>query len=324
MQYTVKQPLVSIIVLTYNSSKFVLETLESAKAQTYQNIELIVTDDNSTDETVAICRKWIDENKDRFVRATLVSSKFNTGIPANINRGVTISKGFWIKCIAGDDLLAEDCITELILYISAQKEDIKILYSDIVKFFGNSIKNVEVNKYGNTRFCSRESSAKEQYEILLRSNRVNAAAVIIRRDLLASVNGFDERFRLLEDWPLWIKITYAGYKIHYLDKPLVYYRLHENNLSMTTDQNYICHPVNKINISFKEMELIPRLPFIERWGLKHEISGIKTCFFLGNNKKNPFTRFVFIVFNITNPFYSYLRIKKLLTIAKNILKPKNI
>ena len=59
-------PLVSIIVITYNSSKYVLETLESAKAQTYQNIELIVTDDCSNDNTVEICRKWIEENKERF------------------------------------------------------------------------------------------------------------------------------------------------------------------------------------------------------------------------------------------------------------------
>src|ERR1035437_2293826 len=98
MQEKTKQPLVSIIVITYNSSKFVLETLESAKAQTYRNIELIVTDDNSTDETVDICKKWIDENAVQFVRATLVLSKSNTGIPANINRGVNLAKGFWIKC----------------------------------------------------------------------------------------------------------------------------------------------------------------------------------------------------------------------------------
>jgi|ERR1035437_934679 Glycosyltransferases, probably involved in cell wall biogenesis len=324
MQEKTKQPLVSIIVITYNSSKFVLETLESAKAQTYRNIELIVTDDNSTDETVDICKKWIDENAVQFVRATLVLSKSNTGIPANINRGVNLAKGFWIKCIAGDDVLAEDCIAELIYYINTQQEDIQILYSDLIRFYGNSIKNIEIKKFENAKFCSRESTADDQYQILLRSNRVSAATIIIRRDLLLSVNGFDERFNLLEDWPLWVKITYAGYKIYYLDKPLVYYRLHENNLSMSTNQNYLYHPVNKINIMFKEKELIPRLPFIERWGLKHDILGIKTCFFLGNNKKNPFTRFIYIVFNITNPFYNYLRIKKILTITNNILKLKYI
>lgn len=309
------KPLISIIVITYNSSKFVIETLESAKAQTYRNIELIITDDKSSDDTVDICKKWIGENAERFVRSTLLVSNANAGIPANINRGVNLAKGIWIKCIAGDDILSSECLDELINFISTQQEDIRVLFSDVVRFFGNSIKNVEFKNYDNSKFCSREATAKDQYQMLLRSNSVYAAAAIIRRDLLLSVNGFDERFKLMEDWPLWVKITEAGYKIYYLDKPLVYYRLHENNLSMTTDHNYLYHPVSRINISFKEKELIPRLPFIERWGLKHDILGIRICFFLGNNKRNPFTRFVHFVFHISNPFYNYLRIKNILGIT---------
>ena len=58
-------PLVSVVVITYNSCKYVRETLESAKMQTYRNIELIVTDDGSTDATVDICRKWLEANGDR-------------------------------------------------------------------------------------------------------------------------------------------------------------------------------------------------------------------------------------------------------------------
>jgi glycosyltransferase involved in cell wall biosynthesis len=181
-------PLVSIIVITYNSSRFVLETLESAKNQTYQNIELIVTDDNSSDDTVYVCRKWIDENKTRFVRAELITAISNTGIPANINRGLKRVNGTWIKCIAGDDLLAKDCLTGLINYILTQQEDIRILSSNIVSFSGNFIGKGDLKKNPNTWFCSRDSSAKDQYEMLLRYNRVFASSVIIRADLLKSLN----------------------------------------------------------------------------------------------------------------------------------------
>src|SRR5690606_22852216 len=97
-----ENPLVSIIVITYNSSKYVLETLESARAQTYQNIELIISDDGSKDATVQICRDWLKENSDRFVHSQLLTVEHNTGIPANCNRGVKASKGEWIKLIAGD------------------------------------------------------------------------------------------------------------------------------------------------------------------------------------------------------------------------------
>ena len=111
-----EQPLVSIIVITYNSSKYVLETLESAKAQTYQNIELIVSDDCSTDNTVEICREWIEKNKKRFLRTELITSEKNTGIPANCNRGVKAAQGEWVKLIAGDDILCNNCIEANIEY----------------------------------------------------------------------------------------------------------------------------------------------------------------------------------------------------------------
>ena len=78
----IQNPLVSIVVITYNSSEYVCETLESAKAQSYQNIELIVSDDASTDNTVPIVTKWIRENKSRFVCVEIVTSPSNTGITA--------------------------------------------------------------------------------------------------------------------------------------------------------------------------------------------------------------------------------------------------
>ena len=104
------QVVVTVSVITYNSSKFVLETLESIKAQTYQPLILNVCDDCSTDDTVEICEKWIDKNKDRFIEAKIIVPEHNTGIPGNINRGIDACKTEWLKFIAGDDLLKPQCI----------------------------------------------------------------------------------------------------------------------------------------------------------------------------------------------------------------------
>src|SRR5690606_12047202 len=111
----ISHPLVSVVVITYNSAKYVLATLESIKAQTYQNIELIVSDDCSNDDTVEICRSWMVENCERFIRTELITTEKNKGIPANCNRGVTASQGLWIKIIAGDDLLLPNCISHNVL-----------------------------------------------------------------------------------------------------------------------------------------------------------------------------------------------------------------
>ena len=71
------EPLVSILVVTYNSSKTIEETLESAKNQTYGPIEVIISDDHSTDDTVEICEKWIEKNENRFTNSKVISASEN-------------------------------------------------------------------------------------------------------------------------------------------------------------------------------------------------------------------------------------------------------
>ena len=308
------EPLVSIIVVTYNSAKYVIDTLESAKIQSYKNIELIITDDCSTDETLYLSKDWIKNNYQRFIRTKLVTNTINTGIPANLNRGLKASQGLWIKFIAGDDILAEECITELIHFIKIQTDDIRVLASNYVIFSGKSYKSGIIRKNWNTWFCSRESSAQDQYQMLLRVNRVFASTVIIRGDLLKKVDGYDEIYKLLDDWPMWVKITGMGFKIYHIDKALVYYRFHDNNLSMGSDQNQIYHPILRISLAFREKELIHKLPFIESLGLRQELIGMKICFFLGNNRKSFFTRCIYFLFKISNPFSLYLHFLKVLGI----------
>src|SRR5947209_20083704 len=103
-------PLVSVIVITYNSASTVLETLISIKQQTLQNIELIITDDCSYDTTVEVCLNWLNLNRERFVNVTILKADKNTGVAANCNRGLKASTGQWIKFIAGDDILLTDCL----------------------------------------------------------------------------------------------------------------------------------------------------------------------------------------------------------------------
>jgi len=105
-------PLVSVIVVAYNSSDFIIDTLQSAYDQTYRNIELIVTDDCSRDNTVDLVKNWAESHKDRFVRFELVPGIGNKGIPANCNKGLKAARGEWIKFIAGDDILMKDCISD--------------------------------------------------------------------------------------------------------------------------------------------------------------------------------------------------------------------
>jgi glycosyltransferase involved in cell wall biosynthesis len=89
--------LVSVIIVTYNSSEFIIETLESVKEQSYKIIELIITDDASTDNTVLKCEQWLSENKSHFLSTKLITIDKNSGIVANRNRGLSAASGEWVK-----------------------------------------------------------------------------------------------------------------------------------------------------------------------------------------------------------------------------------
>lgn len=114
-------PLVSITVITYNSASTVVETLNSVYCQTYRNLELIVSDDSSSDDTVNVCKKWIKKHENRFERVCIIESKMNTGISANINRADAACTGECVKGIAGDDKLVPGCVETFVDLVSVQK-----------------------------------------------------------------------------------------------------------------------------------------------------------------------------------------------------------
>ena len=222
-------PLVSIIVVTYNSAKYVLETLESAKAQTYQNIELIVSDDCSTDNTVEICRKWIEENKTRFVRNKLITVEKNTGIPANCNRGVRDAQGEWVKFIAGDDILMSNSILDNILQSKKLLKQYGVIYSKFTAFEitenGKKIVKVDIPK----SICNNNCSPQSRYELALRCMGPSIQTMFFHCSVLMLNGGFDEEFKLLEDWPLYLRLTRASVPFIYLPIETIEYRIHNSS-----------------------------------------------------------------------------------------------
>ncbi|HEY1023901.1 MAG TPA: glycosyltransferase family 2 protein [Sphingobacteriaceae bacterium] len=225
-------PLISIVVITYNSAEYVLETLESTKAQTYQNIELIISDDASADKTVQLCEKWLTTNQSRFTRVQLLKSKKNSGVSANCNRGLYASKGEWIKFIAGDDILLDECIAMYYKFISRTKSlFIFSIPSVLISPENEPLKNQMENFYrSSSRFFSL--NARKQFEYLLINQiPVNPPTLFCNRQALIRLKGFDERHKC-EDLPLYLNATYNGYTLGFINKKTIRYRLHSNQLSV--------------------------------------------------------------------------------------------
>ena len=102
----------AIVIVTYNSSKTIISTLESVKAQTYKPLEVIISDDGSKDDTLEVCKKWIRDNENELYSVKIVTTPQNTGVVNNCNRGVGAVSGKcnWLKFIAGDDMFAPRCL----------------------------------------------------------------------------------------------------------------------------------------------------------------------------------------------------------------------
>lgn len=222
-------PLVSIGVITYNSGQYVKDTLDSIKAQTYQNIELIISDDCSTDNTIDVCKKWLNDNKERFTDVQIINSSCNTGISANNNRAIKASHGEWFKVIAGDDILMPDCIVNNMKYIS-QKSDTCILFSQMIAFRINQKGLVEESPFlpGSESLASKFTSmtVREQYIALLCDDPVaitNAPTLFARRELLLNYP-FNEFYKYSDDVPQWIKLTKMGVHLDCMNVVTVKYR----------------------------------------------------------------------------------------------------
>lgn len=241
MENEVSMPLVSIVVITYNSEEFIIEALDSIKAQTYQNIELIISDDCSKDSTVSLCQEWIEKNKSRFIDSKLLTVEQNTGITGNINRGCREARGEWIKPLAGDDVLMETCIENNLENCLGKN----IIFSRIEKFLDNGILGYLPSEKDKYFF---KLSAREQFKILFRGNVLPAPSSFVRRSFLKDQGFFDEKYPTVEDIPLWLKITYGGEKVYYFDEVTVRYRIHAKQVSHTMD---VIFNLNGFNVQKK-------------------------------------------------------------------------
>lgn len=307
-----KEPLVSIIVVTYNSSKYVLETLESAKAQIYKNIELIISDDCSTDNTVAICKKWLKENKSSFVRIELISSKKNRGIAPNCNQGLYKSRGKWIKFIAGDDLLLSNCIQTNIQFAINSKSS--FFFSQMK--FTKSSENLE-NIFD--KGFELLNNNKNQLKILLKGNCLPAPTAFIRRTTIIKLKGFDERFPMVEDFPCWINALKNNFKIETISEPTVIYRINEDGVSQNKnkvdDQKfYNGFKFEKSCFSFTQkviiVEQLKNLMFLRSLNSLIAVLQYKVSMNIFDNKKNFVSKFVFNTLSICKPSLYYNLFKK--------------
>ncbi len=209
MKITIKQPVVSIVIPTYNSASFVEYSIASAINQSYKNIEVIVVDDGSTDDT----RKKLEKFKEKiryFYQA-------NKGVSNARNKGVSVASGSYVIFLDADDLLFPDIIQLCITALSSQP-DYKAIYG-LAYSFSNNDSSV-LKEWTHT---PRKSGCIFDY--VIKGLSLAQGQFMIERDCIRDIGGFDEKLNRGEDWQFLLKAT-RKYNFLYAPYPFLKRRIH--------------------------------------------------------------------------------------------------
>ncbi len=223
------QPLVSIAIISYNSEKTITDTLDSIKSQTYKNIELIISDDCSKDNTLNIAKSWIEQNRERFINTIIIESDINTGVTYNCNRAYKAANGEFIKDIAADDILLPNYTEDCVIYC-LNNLNVNVLYTKI-NYFTDSTNNILNRKHDYSFFNLQTTDQQKEYLIRYGCPMVPTPSVFYRLSFIKRINYFDERIPMWEDGPMTFKIIESMEKLYLLDKEDVLVRVRNDSLS---------------------------------------------------------------------------------------------
>ncbi|MFT3742525.1 MAG: glycosyltransferase [Gammaproteobacteria bacterium] len=223
-------PLVSIMILSYNQEHFIAETLQSALTQNYSNLEVIVSDDASTDKTSEIIRHFQAQYPERLKP---VFNSQNLGITGNCNRALQHCRGKYIAWLGGDDIMLPDKIRQQVECME-NDPNIVITHHDVEVF--DSATNATLY-YASTK-KSLTGAETNIRDLIGYGFYMMGPSVMLRTDCVPK-RGFDERIKVSSDWLFLLQcmLSKPQGKIVYLNGVYVRYRRHQKNLTIFMKQN---------------------------------------------------------------------------------------
>ena len=214
---------VSIIIPVYNTENYIENCIESVLNQSYEDIEILVVNDGSTDSTGSILEKYSNRIQ--------IFSKKNAGTASALNMGIKNMTGEWFKWLSADDLLKPDAIEKLVLEIKKLGDDAQncIFYSNYDLIDKNSH---QIDVFEGPNYNSLEPF--ERNVILLDHYYGNGTTSIMHKSIFDECGMFDETLGYKDDYEFWLRCCILfDYKLHLIDENLAQYRIHESQLTKT-------------------------------------------------------------------------------------------
>jgi hypothetical protein len=232
-------PLVSIILPTYNGAAYLSESLESCLSQTYPNLEIVVVDDASTDETPAIIGRFVE----RDARVRSVRHATNGRLPTALNTGFAAAQGEYLTWTSDDNRYAPTAIAEMAAVLDARPE-VGFVYSDyeLIDGEGQLLSTVQV------------TPAIELVTAILHT----IPSFLYRRRVYAQVGPYRPALELAEDYDFWLRVLAMRQPMVPLHQTLYQYRQHGGSLTSTRRAAMFAAAERAL------AEALPRMPWLTR------------------------------------------------------------
>lgn len=238
-------PLVSIIIPVYNMQQFLKETLDSVLASDYPNLEVIVMNDGSTDNSLKIAQEYT--SRDHRVKAY---TQPNAGVCAARNNAIKLAQGEYILPVDSDDKISPEFITNAVGKFK-KDNDVKVVYSR-AEFFGNRTGEWKLHDFS--------------INLLAHKNFIPISALYRKSDW-EKAGGYCEEIIAREDWDFWISILKNGGKAVKLPQISLYYRFRQNSKRVSDRQlkRHVIDSLNRRHPEFFKRELGGPLRYHRSW-----------------------------------------------------------
>lgn len=218
-----RMPKVSVLMPSFNYARYLSLAIESVLSQSYSDLELIITDDCSTDNSRKIVEHWKRQDN----RVVPVFHDVNHGLARARNSGLAVSSGEFVALCDADDIWLQHKLKTQMECFRAQP-DLGVVHSDSAIIDGDG--KLTGQLFSSLLHRKGQITSGHLFEVLCERNFLCVPTVILRREAIEYAGGFEENLRSLEDWVCWTKVS-RKYPFQYVEEALVQYRIHGAGLS---------------------------------------------------------------------------------------------
>jgi len=221
-----QHPLISVTIPSYNHSRYILSALNSILAEDYPNLEIIIIDDGSTDDSAAIIQQWVDANKKRIPITYL--SRPNKGLAFTINELIDMANGEYMVWLASDDVFCNNGISKRMAVLQRTNKklvvgDCSVINEDGVitnKSWMKDVMKMDVNLYNTDEGIMRQVLVNPSFA---------GSVLLLKKEVYTNIGKYPSNF-FAEEWFFYQRCAAFRYTV-YFDEIVSLYRRHDTNTS---------------------------------------------------------------------------------------------